>query len=304
MKPTRWNPLTNPKAPLDWRKPRRVEVVGDLFHEDVTDESNDVAFAAMLLRPQHDYLTWTDNAWNLTRYYMNKNRRRAVGITARELSDGWGAKNMPDWMLGDNPYDAPWPLPNLTLGIIASNQAELDARAELLLACPAARRAVWMQDWVGACDLSGFMEPLGIEWVEQIPSGYSGGSLLSHIRLTGGSEPLHPDTARGVRDACKAADCGFEFGGFGEWIKLENRSDWDFDIEPGDWFVRCNTPVVAVSQGRHKAARGELTPQTLNPSRNLRQIGKSWFRRVGSRLSGRLLDGVTHDDWPQAELIG
>jgi len=120
-----------------------------------------------------------------------------------------------------------------------------------------------------------------------------------HWVICGGTtEPVHPDWVRRLRDQCVAAGVPFFFTGWGEWQPLYSRGDWDREIEAGQSYVRNGKPVVAVSRGRHKSAAGELTPQALYGS-NVREVSGQWFRRVGSKASGRLLDGREWNEVPR-----
>lgn len=75
------------------------------------------------------------------------------------------------------------------------------------------------------------------------------------------ARPMHPDWARGVRGQCAAAGVPFLFKQWGEYADADS-------CVGGDW------PVVVWNDGGISA-------------------------RVGKKAAGRLLDGVTHDGFPE-----
>jgi hypothetical protein len=99
---------------------------------------------------------------------------------------------------------------NLWPALIASTQAELDARLPALLEMPAAKRGLFLDGLREGVDLTkydcdGHYDPrvhVGIDFVI----------------VRGGSEPMHPDWVRSVCDQCQAAGVPFVFLGWGEWI--------------------------------------------------------------------------------------
>ena len=78
-----------------------------------------------------------------------------------------------------------------------------------------------------------------------------------------GARPIHPDWVRSLRDQCAAAGVPFLFKQWGEYIAHP---------APGATWPD-----------------GTLVPEDLEPVR---------FERVGKKVAGRLLDGVTHDGFP------
>ena len=85
-------------------------------------------------------------------------------------------------------------LPNVWLGISASNQAEIDASVPILLDMPAAVRFISLEPLLGPV---AFPLDSRLNWV--IVGGESG----PHAR------PMHPDWARSIRDDCQCHDVPF-----------------------------------------------------------------------------------------------
>ena len=87
-----------------------------------------------------------------------------------------------------------------------------------------------------------------------------------------GARPTHPEWFRSLRDDCYRDDVPFLFKQWGEWAPSVD----------GD---RCLTPT-----GRNMP---NLEPAGVNG------LGTARLRRVGKKKAGRLLDGVTHDEFPK-----
>ena len=64
--------------PLHWRKPRRIFTcsMADLFHEAVPDQFLDMAFTAMALAQQHDFLVLTKRPERMRQYLTQRARDR------------------------------------------------------------------------------------------------------------------------------------------------------------------------------------------------------------------------------------
>jgi protein gp37 len=77
-----------------------------------------------------------------------------------------------------------------------------------------------------------------------------------------GARPMHPDWARSLREQCAAADVPFLFKQWGEWTPAPEVID-------------------ASGQMFHRFDDG------------------TWVQRIGKNAAGRLLDGRTHDSFPE-----
>lgn len=111
------------KEPFHWRKPRVVFVcsLGDLFHDQVSDEFRDKVFSAIAqAAPEHTFLVFTKRAENMKRYME-------------------GCQRGADDVGGRFPWSKVW------LFVSCSTQAEADARVPLLLETPAAHRGVSLE---------------------------------------------------------------------------------------------------------------------------------------------------------------
>lgn len=216
--------------PFRWRRPRRIFVCahGDLFHEAVPDDWILMIFEMMRNAFWHNFQVLT----------KRPERMRELLIRMGE------GRIFPLWL-------APWPLPNVWLGVSAEDQATADARIPPLLETPAAVRFLSAEPLLGPIDLwqirfrnrHGGEEnwnvldedphcprcgaPAGgrcdcaqpqtivtsptIDWV--IAGGESGRN----------ARPMHPDWARKLRDQCQAAGVPFFFKQWGEWAPAPDK---------------------------------------------------------------------------------
>lgn len=235
---------------------------------------------------------------------------------AKMMPDGYGA---PAW---GNGWDNVW------LGTTIENQTEADRRIPHLLSIPAKVHFLSCEPLLGPVDLSRVgtrqsvrtafphlaqrldrhmhphsitgmqIDALGSPWQAttyyQTPDhmgGFEVGSrfysCLDWIIAGGesgpGARPMHPDWARGLRDQCAAAGTPFLFKQWGEWTPGENAGD-------------------VISGYRANATWWD--EKWLFGTTNMADPEADWddepdLYRVGKKRAGRLLDGVTHDAFPE-----
>lgn len=170
------------------------------------------------------------------------------------------------------PFDFAERYPHVWIGATVVNQEELDRDLPKLYATDAAVRFLSVEPMLGpisfdAWPLFGEDEKPLLHWV--ICGGESGHA----------ARPMHPDWARILRDQCAAFGVPFLFKQWGEWSG------------PAD-------PIPGCSLG-DELRRG--TVQHLhapgNPHGFFRR-GDAYVRRIGKKAAGRLLDGITHDEFP------
>lgn len=179
-----------------------------------------------------------------------------------------------DWWNGKAPA-------NVWIGTTVEDQQRADERIPELVNIPAKVRFLSCEPFLGPMELDDV--PLndrcfgpwdfpkgnpvpGIHWV--ICGGESGP----------GARPMHPDWARSLRDQCKSAGVPFFFKQFGEWVEIDAAG-----IER----QTCAGPdgETALSIDGRKPA-----------------IVMDNMARVGKKAAGRLLDGVEHNEFPDANL--
>lgn len=136
--------------PLHWARPRQVFVtsMGDLFHDQVDDDTIVEVFAVMaaagwhtfqLLTKRHARLRalladpgFVDEVWGEVAVLAHE------GIDVTRHAGAWGG----------------WPLPNVWVGVSAETQQWADIRLPALAATPAAVRFVSCEPLLGPIDLS------------------------------------------------------------------------------------------------------------------------------------------------------
>jgi len=185
--------------PMRWRKPRMIFPcsMGDLFHEDVSNDLLCIIFAIMAQAKQHTFLILTKRPDKMKSFVINC----GGGVLLSAIKNGLQ-------------YSFSWPLSNVWIGVTAENQATADERIPTLLQIPAAVRFVSVEPMLGSVDLWPFFsvvdkfgEPSGprcdpdgspaIKWV--ICGGETGP----------GARPMDPDWARSLRDQCREAGVPF-----------------------------------------------------------------------------------------------
>lgn len=181
------------------------------------------------------------------------------------------------------PFDFDKRYPHVWIGATITSQAEADRDIPKLLAVPARVRFLSMEPLLGPVDL-GFLEPCdhprqscedigcwsALDWV--IVGGESGPS----------ARPMHPDWARSLRDQCAAAGVPFLFKQWGE-----HDLSYDRDRDDPDY---CRCVSVEKQPGRWINLAGG---HGFNGER------VHYAHRVGKKAAGRLLDGSTHDGFPE-----
>jgi protein gp37 len=175
--------------PLRWVKPRRIFVcsMGDLFHEDVPEETLAEIFQNMAWAHEHTFMVLTKRPERMKRLLTDDDFISSVVDNGGECAD---------W---------PWPLKNVWLGVTAENQTRADERIPVLMETPSAIRFVSVEPMLGPVNPA-----LALDWV--ICGGETGP----------GARPLHPDWVRGLRDQCVSARVPFFFKSWGEWFVPED----------------------------------------------------------------------------------
>ena len=218
----------NLRAPLAWNAPSRIFVasLSDPFHEAISDETLDRAFAIMALTPQHTYQLLTKRPERALQWFTAKrpitDTKTDVAFWAVQASrtaklyDGrgivWDGRG-PDWWryTRESEYDVRnrrpfgWPLPNVWIGVSVENQATADQRIPILLQIPAGKRFLSCEPLLGPVDLvyptfngaDSLVSLEGLHWV--IVGGESGP----------GYRPMNPSWARSIRDQCVRGGVSF-----------------------------------------------------------------------------------------------
>ena len=285
--------------PLRWRRPRRIFVCSmtDLFYKGHSDDLIDRVFAAMALAPQHTFQVLTKRAERMRDYFQAEPWDR---INAE-------AGTLEHW---DKMPTLDVPPRHIWLGVSAEDQRRAEERIPVLLETPAAVRFLSAEPLLGPINLSPlhtadykFGERLASiyalrgENAYQVPASHytQDHPKLDQVIVGGesgaGARPMHPKWARDLRDQCQAAGVAYFLKQWGEW--LPQNDDWenpkakcwaDGDGLPRDWRDRPNTYLCMKSDGERTSG---YTGDAL------------FFKRVGKKRAGRLLDGRIWDQMPR-----
>ena len=161
-------------------------------------------------------------------------------------------------------------LPNVWIGVSVENQQAADERILLLLQTPAAVRFVSCEPLLG---------PVNLGLLGTIPHSDPYSLVYQKLNwvICGGesgtrARPMHPNWARSLRDQCQEASVSFFFKQWGEWQLTDEREEMKQD---------GNERLTSID-----------VPGAIG-------YNKAWFRRVGKKNAGRVLDGRTWDEYPQ-----
>lgn len=320
--------------PLKWTRPRKIFVCahGDLFAEGVPDEWIDRVFAVMATSRTHTFQVLTKRPERM-RDYLARFKPDGQGWITPNGGDGYqslcplGPERwpLPNVWLGVSVEDqktADQRIPHL----LATLSAIRWISYEPALGPVDFRR--WMFDW--GCESCGYGGEATLDhcpncgWVGDAPgeigeakcpeckellSDYDAcpecqateetgfgptlsGYTLGYINwiVAGGesgkhARPAHPDWFRSTRDQCAAAGIPFLFKQWGEHAVVYDRESDD-----PDW-RRCDAIKRQTPKGRWLNLVGG---HGFHGERVVR------VDRIGKKHSGRLLDGVLHDAYPEA----
>lgn len=201
------------------------------------------------------------------------------------------------WMEGHAPA-------NVWAGTSVENQDCADKRIPELLKIPARVRFLSCEPLLGPVSLVQWLYPEGrcgecLELIRVRRDSVSCGcccegpeptlertDLIDWVICGGESghdaRPMHPEWARELRDECKGAGVPFLFKQWGEWIPVD-QSLPGTKIGPADAHPGCSGTVLQLN-GREEFAfpPGAMTCLDL-----------------GKKITGRLLDGVEHNGFPE-----
>ena len=248
--------------PLSWRKPRRVFVnsMSDLFHEGLAFEQIAAVFGVMASAQRHTFqvltkrperaaafFTWLTGQGEEVEAWVNEPppSGSALPSACAILASAHLTIDGDHWR---SAMRAPWPLPNVWLGVSVEDQATADERIPALLTLPAAVRWVSYEPalgpadfgaWIGAhhdacdCDRCFGVAQNRIDWI--VVGGESGPKART----------FDIAWARSTVSACRAAGvpCFFKQAGSnptlnGEPVRLRDRKGGDLAELPEDLRVR------------------------------------------------------------------
>ena len=306
------------QEPLHWKKPRRIFVCSqtDLFGEFVPDEMIDRVFAVMALCPQHRFQCLTKRSERLLQWATRTRGNHCV----EAIDIGTGHVRSGSWI---DPIDNVW------LGVSVESQDYL-YRIDHLRQTPAAVRFLSLEPLLEDLgDISRYLRASDDNSVEcssclwrsterdaltledhtesELFTCPKCGEECAHVPLdelgpridwviVGGesgkdARPMHPDWVRSIREQCVAAGVPFFFKQWGGFKPI-GCADWrspDYDAEMLTSEAERNSVLVH--------ADGQIQNDMDEPERE-----KGFYMvPVGKKVAGRLLDGRTWDEMPEAK---
>ena len=287
-------------VPLHWRKPRVVFValMGDLFHEAITDEQIDRVFAVMALCPQHMFLLCSKRAERMQAYLKRLYARG--GLTEARKNLGFGLLSGLE-IVARLKEGA---LPNVWLGCTAENQERADERLPKLLELAALGWRTWVsaEPMLGQVDVGAYLPEYDHrpsheyfqtfqEMCGEKPTGHAElvkagvGWVVCGGEQGKNSRPMSAAWARSLRDQCDGESVPFWFKQWGNWLPGSQAASTRF-FEYDDWY---NAPG---------SRQGHFGPDGTFHTFSLGTGADECMLDVGPHHAGRLLDGVEHNGRP------
>lgn len=167
---------------------------------------------------------------------------------------------------------------NVWIGTSIESQETADARVPELLKVPAAVRFLSVEPLLEAVDLSPYLLPEQC-WHCKEKINNEGGRCFCGIHIKpqmqwvivggesgDGAATMHPDWARSLRDQCVGAGVPFLFKQWGEWLPLASADE-----------------------------------ASQYPRAQMIERDGIRFVKVGKKVSGRLLDGIEWNQYPEVQ---
>lgn len=188
MRSGQWNPEKGLDAPLRWRRPRHVEVMSDLFHEQVPFE-----FIAQVWEVMHDAHAKIGHVFQIL---TKRPERMLEALGPRGF--GWYAVERP----------VLHPEPGIWLGVSVEDQQRADERIPLLLQTPAAVRFLSCEPLLSPVDLSPWFPLHKVDGAWEMVPGLQ--RLVPDLVIVGGesgprARPCDLGWLRSIVEQCKAA---------------------------------------------------------------------------------------------------
>ncbi len=152
---------------------------------------------------------------------------------------------------------------NLWLGVTAENQEMADSRIPELLEIPAAKRFVSIEPMLGPIDIERHLwNYIYVNNSTLNKNGERVDWVICGGETSPKARPMHPDWVRNLRDQCQAAGVPFWFKGWGEWGPSHQSESY-----------YCKGKEII--------------------------LDNMYFRKVGRKNTGRLLDGWEYSEIPK-----
>lgn len=236
--------------------------LADVFDKEVPDAWLADLLVLINATPNLDWLLLTKRIGN----FWDRVHKAGVILNLRNDVGGGSAGDMAEGWIQQQPPENVW------IGATICNQSEALRDIPKLLEVPAKIRFVSIEPLLAPVDLDqvylSMEHALWIDWA--IVGGESGPE----------ARPMHPAWVNKLRDQCQGAGVPFLFKQWGEWAPRKPVAGGD---EGGD----LRKGIVRYLQGDGREPDGHF------------RRGDAAMRRVGKKEAGRLLDGITHTEFPK-----
>ncbi|MFI5973587.1 DUF5131 family protein [Streptomyces sp. NPDC051452] len=307
--------------PYRWKKPGRVFVnsMSDLFHDSVPDQFITRIFDVMEagLNRRHTFLVLTKRHARMRSFMQARQRAKQEYAAKFDQCPTEAMRNSP--AARDARARAAGPPANIWLGVSVENQRWADIRIPALLETPAAIRFLSCEPLLSPVNLVAAAGQRGCHGAHH-GVGTAGCPRSPHHHhddrctridwvIVGGesgprARPMHPQSARDLRDECQQAGVPFFFKQWGEYLSAPVVDDPEY--AGGRAY---DSPLG----GRHSATIRERGTDFRGGSTRLMRPGDRTRRtvmldadtiavRVGKSAAGRQLDGRTHDAFPRDDV--
>lgn len=253
--------------PLRWPRARRIFVnsMGDLFHDGVPDNFIAAVWAVMAATPRHTYQVLT------------KRHARMRSLLSRGMLGTEGFPDMVEEAMAEFTHAAldHWPLPNVWVGVSVEDQQWADIRIPALLDTPAAVRWLSCEPLLGRVDLTTRLKQVQIPACDRCDPGGPLDLESGHLwgRCSCVCHPVEPQINWVV--------AGGESGPGARPM----HPDWARSLR--DQCTLAGVPFLFKQWGAWRPpADGDE--------------GGAQMVHVGKKAAGRVLDGRTWDEYPQA----
>ena len=321
-----WGPagtrsLTSPdywKQPLRWNREaqaagerRRVfcASLADIFEDRPELAQPRMQLFSLIFRTPHlDWLLLTKRPDVAAVWLSRQNTPGLVQAYACMDAKPGDVEQCAEWFL-DHPME--WPLPNVWLGTSVENQATADERIPHLLAAPARIRFLSAEPLLGPVNLRGVNTRAGsLDSLWGETSSFKTGCIVKEgpgidWAIAGGesgpnARPMHPDWARLLRDQCAKAGVPFHFkqwGSHGANAVFMGSGEPSFR-EFASFEHWCNKATGWIAPGDVCV---DLTGRVLKIGKDFQEASYpvAVMRPMDKKAAGRLLDGRTHDEFPE-----
>ncbi|MDL2315618.1 phage Gp37/Gp68 family protein [Desulfovibrio sp. OttesenSCG-928-A18] len=288
----------------------------DMFHPNVAQDALDEVFASILADTiftnghGHKFIMVTKRVDRMLEYFAP-----GPDVLLRRwcaAGDGWIFTDDPDISFSDyaegqtipqpehekHPllrHEYLWPLPNFWALATICNQSEADEKIPLLLQVPATKRGVSVEPMLGAVNISHYLELANCQY--DVTGDIQHYDMLLNWVISGletgpNARPAHPDWLRSLARQCADAGVPYLHKSNGEWREADS-------FERGKYCSIIDCYRSARPEQRPEGSDAAFIKQFCQVALAEGSPAARLMRRVGKSKTGRLIDGVEYNQFPE-----